>query len=66
MYIYTYIYLQQHHSIALAVRVAVGFVDLCMHVEEQQPERIYTDGLQYKGNTCAHAQGTDPRVALGA
>ena len=25
-----------------------------------------TDGLQYKGDTSTHAQGTDPKVALGA
>jgi len=26
----------------------------------------YTDGLNYKGDTSTHAQGTDPKVALGA
>jgi len=25
----------------------------------------FTDGLSYKGDRSTHAQGTDPRVALG-
>jgi len=33
---------------------------------KKKKKKLVTDGIKYKGDTRTHAQGTDPKVALGA
>ena len=56
-------------AFALIIATRCSVASTCRSYKNKKTSVLgltFTDGLYGKGDTSTHAQGTDPRVALGA